>query len=82
MIRYGDYEPLNESGLVIANPEEAPFQAYSWLAMPQGDNILVESFENFTGLDDTSQGSISLDEVGNLPQKNKRSFLAVRLLPA
>jgi levansucrase len=26
----GPWEPLNGSGLVAANPEEAPFQAYSW----------------------------------------------------
>lgn len=79
---YGDYEPLNESGLVIANPEEAPFQAYSWLAMPQGDNILVESFENFRGLDDTSHGSISLDEVGNLPPEEQKELFGGTLAPS
>ncbi|WP_227356009.1 glycoside hydrolase family 68 protein [Haladaptatus salinisoli] len=79
---YGDYEPLNESGLVIANPEEQPFQAYSWLAMPQGDDILVESFENFIGLDDTSHGSISLKEVGNLPPEEQKELFRGTLAPS
>ncbi|MCO8266043.1 glycoside hydrolase family 68 protein [Haloferax sp. AB510] len=79
---YGDYEPLNEGGLVIANPEEAPFQAYSWLAMPHGDNALVESFENFRGLDDTSRGSISLDEVGYLPPEEQKELFGGTLAPS
>lgn len=79
---YGDYEPLNGSGLVIANPEEAPFQAYSWLAMPQGDDLLVESFENFRGLDDTSQGEIGLDEVGHLPAEEQKELFGGTLAPS
>lgn len=79
---YGDYEPLNGSGLVIANPEAEPFQGYSWLAMPQGDNVLVESFENFRGLDDTSQGEISLDEVGNLPPEEQKELFGGTLAPS
>ena len=79
---YGDYEPLNESGLVIANPEEQPFQAYSWLAMPQGDDILVESFENFIGLDDTSHGSINLKGVGNLPPEEQKELFRGTLAPS
>jgi levansucrase len=27
---FGPYEPLNGTGLIAANPPEAPFQAYSW----------------------------------------------------
>jgi levansucrase len=30
----GPYRPLNKSGLVAANPETAPFQAYSWWVTP------------------------------------------------
>lgn len=30
----GGWEPLNDSGLVFANPEAAPKQAYSWLVLP------------------------------------------------
>jgi levansucrase len=40
-------EPLNGSSLVVANPEQAPFQMYSWLAMPHGNDAVVESFVNF-----------------------------------
>jgi levansucrase len=29
----GPYKPLNESGLVLRNPPEEPFQAYSWLVL-------------------------------------------------
>lgn len=36
-----DYQPLNGSALVIGNPADAPLQAYSWYAMPNG---FVESF--------------------------------------
>jgi levansucrase len=36
-----DYQPLNASGLVLGNPPEQPFQAYSEYVMP---NWLVEAF--------------------------------------
>lgn len=29
----GPYEPINSSGLVLRNPPEEPFQAYSWLVL-------------------------------------------------
>jgi levansucrase len=32
----GTYEPLNGTGLVLANPEEAPYQAYSWMTLHNG----------------------------------------------
>ncbi|MGM0874699.1 MAG: glycoside hydrolase family 68 protein [Bacillota bacterium] len=31
---FSDYKPMNESGLVIANPKENPYQAYSWMVLP------------------------------------------------
>ncbi|MDZ5712820.1 glycoside hydrolase family 68 protein [Jeotgalibacillus haloalkalitolerans] len=40
---FGDYEPMNESGLVIANPEDNPYQAYSWNILP---DFQVISFIN------------------------------------
>jgi levansucrase len=47
----GDYEPLNGSGLVIGNPEEAPFQAYSWMPMPYSEGkIAVTSYDNYNDL--------------------------------
>lgn len=32
----GPYEALNGTSLVLANPSEAPFQAYSWMTLPNG----------------------------------------------
>ncbi|BAK65492.1 glycoside hydrolase 68 family protein [Sphingobium sp. SYK-6] len=37
----GEWRPLNGTGLVIANPPEAPRQAYSWLVLP---DLRVTSF--------------------------------------
>ena len=37
----GPYEPINGSGLVLRNPDEEPFQAYSWLVLP---DLSVASF--------------------------------------
>ena len=37
----GDWRPLNGTGLVFRNPDEAPAQAYSWLVMP---DLAVTSF--------------------------------------
>jgi levansucrase len=48
----GPYAPLNGTGLVAANPESAPGQAYSWLVL---DDLRVASFidspddKNFVG---------------------------------
>lgn len=56
---FGNYVPLNGSGLVIANPPQEPFQAYSWLVLP---DLTVESFVNYFNLD-----GLSLSEVGNMP---------------
>ncbi|NOU76691.1 glycoside hydrolase family 68 protein [Paenibacillus sp. LMG 31458] len=38
-----DYKPMNGSGLVIGNPASNPYQAYSWLVLP---NQQVISFIN------------------------------------
>ncbi|MGC5328341.1 glycoside hydrolase family 68 protein [Brevibacillus sp. SYSU BS000544] len=38
-----DYKPMNGSGLVIGNPKENPYQAYSWMVLP---NQQVISFVN------------------------------------
>jgi levansucrase len=44
----GDWRPLNGTGLVFANPAEAPKQAYSWLVLP---NLQVTSFVDAWGSD-------------------------------
>lgn len=45
----GDWTPLNGSGLVFANPADAPRQAYSWLVLP---DLSVISF-----IDDWGRGA-------------------------
>lgn len=45
---FGPYEPLNGSGLVLANPEEEEYQAYSWMTLPNG---VVTSFFQYFGLE-------------------------------
>ncbi|MXP26719.1 glycoside hydrolase family 68 protein [Altererythrobacter indicus] len=42
----GDWKPVNGSGLVFANPLDAPKQAYSWLVMP---DLKVTSFADQWG---------------------------------
>ncbi|OYY89927.1 MAG: glycoside hydrolase 68 family protein [Sphingomonas sp. 28-66-16] len=44
----GGWRPLNGTGLVFANPAEAPKQAYSWLVMP---DLQVASFVDAWGSD-------------------------------
>jgi levansucrase len=44
----GPYEPLNGTGLVAANPPEAPCQAYSWWVT---SDLEVAGFVDLTGLD-------------------------------
>jgi len=44
----GPYRPLNGTGLVLANPPEAPLQAYSWLVQ---HDLSVLSFADLVGLD-------------------------------
>jgi levansucrase len=53
----GDYEPLGEGGLVLGNPEEEPYQAYSWLVLP---NWWVTGFFQYAGLG----SDIGMDEIG------------------
>jgi levansucrase len=43
----GPYEPLNGTGLVIANPANEPTQAYCWQVLP---TLEVVSFVDFWGL--------------------------------
>lgn len=56
----GEYEPLNGSGLVLTNPGNAPFQAYSWLAYPHREELLVASFFNYYDLEGRSLDDVAL----------------------
>lgn len=53
----GMYEPLNGTGLVLANPEEAPYQSYSWMTLSNG---VVTSFFQFFGID----GDVEVSYIG------------------
>jgi levansucrase len=44
---FGPFEPLNGSGLVLANPPAEPRQAYAWQVLP---SLEVVSFIDFWGL--------------------------------
>ena len=44
---FGEYRPLNGSGLVLANPEQDPAQCYSWFVSSE---MIVSSFVDFYGL--------------------------------
>jgi levansucrase len=64
---HGDYRPLNGSGLVATNPANAPFQAYSWMAFPHREEVLVQSFFNYYDF-----AGESLDEIADLPAFEQR----------
>lgn len=68
-----DYTPLNQGGLVVANPPSEPFQAYSWLMLPNG---FAESFFNYFDL-----GGIDLREVGDQSPEFQRSHFGGTLAP-
>lgn len=44
---FGEYRPLNGTGLVLANPVDEPFQSYSWFVTRE---LLISSFVDFHGL--------------------------------
>jgi levansucrase len=72
----GEYEPLNGSGLVLTNPDNAPFQSYSWLAYPHREETLVTSFFNYYDL----RGR-SLDDVADLPESEQLRRFGGTLAP-
>ena len=72
----GDYRPLNGSGLVVTNPASAPFQAYSWMAFPYRDEVLVQSFCNYR-----EYGGESLDGIADLPESEQRRRFGGTLAP-
>ncbi|HQV01913.1 MULTISPECIES: glycoside hydrolase family 68 protein [unclassified Novosphingobium] len=60
---FGDYEPINGSGLILANPREEPSQTYSWHVTRE---LLVSSFVDHWGLKGRS--------LANDPQLAAESF--------
>lgn len=72
----GDYRPLNESGLVVTNPATAPFQAYSWLAIGHGEELLVSGFLNYPAFSGSALG-----ELAALSGEEQRQRFAGTLTP-
>ncbi len=72
----GEYRPLNGSGLVLTNPENAPYQAYSWVAFPHGEELLVSGFFNYYDL-----GGLALDDVAGPPPDEQRAKFGGTLAP-
>jgi levansucrase len=74
----GDYQPLNGHGLVLANPEEQPFQAYSYDVLPvnfDGTNrYFVTSFVDYPNTQD-------INAVGNLPPEEQLAGFGGTLAP-
>jgi levansucrase len=62
----GSYRPLNDSGLVVTNPPNAPFQAYSWMVYPHDSEFLVQYFFNYYDFDGDT-----LDEISRLPESEQ-----------
>ena len=48
---FGPYRPLNDDGLVLANPETEPAQAYSWWVTGEGR---ITSFVDYWGMEGRS----------------------------
>ena len=69
----GDYVPLNNGGLVLANPPQEEYQAYSWLVLP--DFSVLSFIDNFN-----LQG-ISIDEGGLLPARFQFAHFGGTLAP-
>jgi len=72
----GEYAPLNDTGLVVTNPVNAPFQAYSWMAFPHDDELLVQSFFNYFDFDGET-----LDEIAQLPESEQMRRFGGTLAP-
>ena len=72
----GEYEPLNGSGLVVTNPATVPYQAYSWIAFPHREEILVGSFYNYR-----EYAGESLDGIADLSEAEQRRRFGGTLSP-
>ncbi|MFJ5758752.1 glycoside hydrolase family 68 protein [Neobacillus sp. NPDC093182] len=71
---FGGYRPLNKSGLVIANPTENPYQAYSWMVMPNGTVISFVNYVNVDGKD--------IYEIGEQSPEYQREHFGGMLAPS
>ncbi|MBD3109910.1 glycoside hydrolase family 68 protein [Bacillus sp. AGMB 02131] len=69
----GDYQPLNDGGLVLANPPQEEYQAYSWLVLP--DFSVLSFIDNFNIM------GIDIQEVGNLSPEFQYAHFGGTLAP-
>lgn len=64
---FGHYEPINGTGLVLANPREEPAQTYSWHVTGE---LMVSSFVDHWGLNGRSLANnpqLAADSFGGTP---------------
>jgi levansucrase len=71
----GPYEPLNGTGLVLANPQEAPYQAYSWMTLPNG---IATSFFQFFDID----GDVEISYIGEQSPDFQREHFGGTFAPS
>ncbi|ESS11456.1 MAG: Levansucrase/Invertase [uncultured archaeon A07HR60] len=72
----GNYQPLNDSGLVVANPADVPFRSYSWMVYEHQDELLVQSFLNYEDI-----AAESLEVVEELSADEQRTRFTGTLGP-
>jgi levansucrase len=70
-----NYRPVNDDAIVVANPEEAPYQAYSWDVLDSG---IVTSFVNYT---DVPEG-LTLDDIGEADEATQFRTFGGMLAPS
>jgi levansucrase len=71
----GTYEPLNDTGLVLANPEDSPYQAYSWMTLPSG---IATSFFQFFDIG----GDVELSYIGDQSPEFQRDHFGGTFAPS
>jgi levansucrase len=61
---FGPFEPLNGTGLVIANPASEPRQAYAWQVLPSLDVVSFIDFWGLQGRDIASDPALKAAQFG------------------
>lgn len=70
----GPWQPLNGTGLVFANPADAPLQAYSWLVL---NDLSVISFVDRPGLvEEPTDPAIARRQFGGTPARHEQLILS------
>jgi levansucrase len=61
---FGPYVPLNGTGLVMANPESEPRQAYAWQVLPSLDVVSFVDYWGMQGRDIESNPALKAQQFG------------------